>query len=136
MEFLVIYLAYILKNSSMKSKSNPLLKLIGLKYKMKVIDANVELNNIDYHFTIDYNAYSQLIDKMALAKKGMTNHFANFCLNTVKSEQKTELHTLFEKEPGLDSNLAGELMDQYMTDIEVRVKKSTTRPSESSTISL
>lgn len=76
----------------------------------------------DFTFIITRNAYNKYIDAMnPNAKKGVISH--NFLMQTVVEEGKKALLHILDNKPGADVQLAGALLEEYMPDLGIQVKK-------------
>lgn len=89
---------------------------------------NIELTigDTDFKFTVTTDDYNQFVnDTLPHDKIGPAN---NLCVRTINEEQRKDLVKLLEQ-PGLAIEIVSTLMQDFMTDIKVSVKKS--KPSTS-----
>ncbi len=83
--------------------------------------------NADFDFVVDTEKYHKL--QNSLMGKDKVTPMHNFAINCCVPEQRKELAAYFLAADGLATQVAGELVDNFLPKIEVTVKKPKSGPN-------
>lgn len=82
---------------------------------------SLSVNGQDFDFEITRAAYNKFVNGFSEKNKTQPSH--NLLMTTVATDHKDALREFLVSTPSADVQLAGHLMEQYIPDLDIVVKK-------------
>lgn len=83
---------------------------------------NVTVVGIDFTFNVGREDYNKYINSMSPKEKITPSH--NFLINTIESKKMDQLKTILAENPGSEVQLAADILEAYIPDLAIVVKRS------------
>ncbi len=88
----------------------------------------IEVDDVELKFSVTRPGYNGFINKVSDKNKVAPAH--NFLVMSIDEEQKESLMTILKDNPGAEIQIAGALIEEYVPDLDIVVKKRKRSPSK------
>lgn len=90
-------------------------------------DITLEINDDEIRFTVEVDDYNKFVNEMQ--PKNKVAPATNFLMRTVAAKDKDKLRDLL-KQPGAAVQIVGDLVEEYVPELNIVVGKSSAPQSE------